>query len=102
MTEDSTNAGSRGTRPGSVADRLANLAQGENVTLSIAHGPAADSFDAWVIATKKRMHANTAPTIARVRDRHPERVFEAETGVMISSQNRAHVVMVITRLADLA
>jgi hypothetical protein len=102
MTEETTNTMLRGTRQGSIADRLAGLAQGENVTLSVPHGAAADSFDAWVIATKKRMHANIAPTIARVRDRHPSRTFETETGVMVSSQNRAHVVMVITRLADLA
>ena len=57
MSEDNTNTATRGTRPGSIADRLAALSQGENLTLSSPQGDAGDSFDAWVTATKKRMHA---------------------------------------------
>lgn len=100
MSNSDTITSTRGYRPGSVADRLAALNVGENLTLSAPHGPAGDSFDAWVKATRQRMQANLSPTLDRVRNRHPERVYETETGVMISGSNRAHVVLVVTRLAD--
>jgi hypothetical protein len=88
------------TRPGSVTDTLAALQVGENLTISRPHGKASDSFDQWVQITKRKLSSSMTPNMARVTDRFPDRDFEIETGVMISSQNRAHVVLVVTRLAD--
>ena len=87
--------------PGSIPDRIAGLGVGENFTVSAPHGAAADSFDAWVEATKRRLMNNVGPKVTQVKERHPERVYATETGVMISGSNRAHVVLVVTRLADL-
>ena len=85
---------------GSIADRIANLVVGDNFTVSHTHGAAGDSFDAWVQATKTRLTNTIAPKVTQVKARHPERVYTTETGVMISGSNRAHVVLVVTRLAD--
>jgi len=90
----------RALHAGSIADRIASLEVGENVTFSAPQGKASDTFDAWVIATKRRLTNNIGPKVSQVSQRHPDRDFEIETGVMISSQNRAHVVLVVTRLAD--
>lgn len=90
----------RPLQPGSLVERLASLEVGGNVTISQPHGDAADSFDAWVSATKRRITNTLSPAIFRVRERHSEREFEIESGVMISGLNRAHVVVVVTRLAD--
>lgn len=90
----------RPPQPGSMVERLASLEIGGNLTVSQAHGDVKDSFDGWVSATKRRMIGNITPIIARTTDRYPERDFEIETGVMVSGQNRIHVVLVVTRLAD--
>lgn len=89
-------------KPGSLVDRLTSIEVGGNVTVSQPQGDATASFDAWVSATKRRILNTLSPAIARATDRHPDRDFEIETGVMISGQNRVHVVAVVTRLADLA
>jgi hypothetical protein len=91
----------RALHAGSIADRITNLEPGDNVTFSAPHGSVGDSFDAWVTATKRRLTNTVNPKVNQVSQRHPDREFEIETGVMISSQNRAHVVLVVTRLADL-
>ena len=89
-------------KPGSLVDRLVSIEVGGNVTVSQPQGDAAGSFDAWVSATKRRILNTLSPAIARATDRHPERDFEIESGVMISGQNRLYVVAVVTRVADRA
>lgn len=91
----------RPLQPGSLVERLASLEVGGNVTVSAAHGPANESFDAWVSTTKRRITNTISPAIARVIERHSKRDYEIESGVMVSGMNRVHVVVVVTRLADL-
>ena len=91
----------RPLQPGSLVERLVSIEVGGNVTVSQPQGDAEGSFDAWVSTTKRRILNTLSPVIARATDRHPERDFEIETGVMISGQNRIHVVAVVTRMADL-
>lgn len=90
----------RALQPGSMVDRLASLEEGDSLTISRPYREQLAEFDRWVSAAKRSMIGNMTPALARLRERHYERNYEIETGVMISGNNRAHVVLVVTRLAD--
>lgn len=88
------------TREGSLPDRIAALRQGESLALVRPLANGKESFEEWVGATRRLMGKEISPPLARVRQRHPERVFETETGTTLTSNNRMYVTLIITRLAD--
>lgn len=94
------NSPQRALRSGSLSEQLAGLEVGGNVTLSRPLAGVNETFEEWAAATKRLLLNHTAPYLARVKARYPERVYEAETGLVITAKNKAHAALIITRLAD--
>lgn len=95
-TKNSTNR----TREDSLPTRLAALEQGESLAIVRPLANRKESFEEWVTATKRLMGKEISTPLARVKERHPDRVFETETGTTLTSGNRMYVTLIITRLAD--
>ncbi len=97
MTAKGTNAS---LREDSLPSRISALQQGQNLTIARPLANGSESFDAWITATKRLMGKEISAPLARVKERHPERVFETETGTLLTSGNRIYVTLIVTRLAD--
>lgn len=59
-----------------------------------------ESTDAMLIAEKRKLCSAATTTIKRVQDRHPDRFYETTTCVVVASNNRLYVGVMIQRVAD--
>lgn len=86
----------RELQPGSMTDRLARLEVGECEARTVAISHKASGVED-LIRAKRSLVGLTTPTVARVLERFPERKFEIDSGVLVTSGNRIYSTVVITR-----
>lgn len=87
----------RELQPGSLTDRLARLEVGEydsRVTLIPSRFSTPDDLS----KAKRSLVSTTTPTVARVLERFPDRRFEVDSGVLVTTANRIYSTIVITRV----
>lgn len=89
-------------REGSLMHQLVNMEVGETIAFAQNQGEAEGLFDEWVQTTKRRLGNRVSPRLTALEKRYPKRSYTLESGVCITTQNRAYVLVLVTRLADIA
>lgn len=87
----------RELQPGSMTDRLARLEVGDCESRVVAISHKASSADDLSRA-KRSLVSLTTPTVARVLERFPERRFEIDSGVLVTTGNRIYSSIIVTRI----
>lgn len=89
-------------REGSLMHQLVNMKVGETIAFAQNQGEAEGLFDEWVQVTKRRLGNRVSPRLTALEKRYPKRSYTLDSGVCITAKNRAYVVIVVNRLADIA